>query len=270
MPDSEYYSFFAALIERVYEPLPWTKRPSGRYFHRPTAIVYVLGLLVFVAVPYLWDASKLSILVGTPWRPLPVGMKLYYLVVYSVIIAVGVLVGWCLTVGYVFMGKRIGRKTVRLDVTKKATHLGLEPYSRMIFFAAFMYILTLTISALFVIQQVNIFVLLGYGIMTLMCISGVIVSHYGLYVAIRSSKRTWLAGFRERYSQEIESWFVNGSGETDLVFADGYEKDELHAFGILKGQIEELPNWPFDIRRFEQFIAAVVASNLSILLRSVL
>lgn len=259
--DEAYYAFFGEMLERIYEPLRWSLWPSERRIHRATTLAYAFGVVTFLVIPHLWTPTALSSLTGTDWTNVPTLLRYYFVALYLVVLGVGVLVGWVVSVGVVFMGWRITRFDVRLDVTRKASHLGLEPYSRLLFTAAFAYLLELVVSSLFVVQEANVLLVVGYGIMTLIPIVGVIGGHYGLSRSIKRTKDERLAYYRTEFSNTLQYWF------TGHATWKGTPPGRVETFLAVKDEIEDVPDWPFDTQLVLRLAIAVVASNVSILFR---
>lgn len=259
--DEAYYGFFGEMLERIYEPIRWSLWPSERRIHRATTMAYTFGIVAFLVVPHVLTPIALSSLTGTDWPNLPLLLQCYFLLLYLIVLGVGVLVGWVVSVGVVFMGWRITRFDVRLDVTRKASHLGLEPYSRLIFTAAFAYLLELVVSSVFVVREANVLLLVGYAIMTLIPVVGVFGGHYGLSRMIKRAKDERLSRYRTEFSSALQYWF------TDDATSKGTPPGRVETFLVVKEEVENVPDWPFDTQLVLRLAIAVIGSNASILFR---
>lgn len=262
--DREYYSFMGRFVERLYEPFPWTRTPERRRVHRPTVCAGGCGLLAFLALLVL-APTVLASFVGHEWRGLPLGLQVLYAVSLAIVGVAATYNLWVDVVAGIYLGSRIARFDVRLDVTRIDTHLGLRTYSEFVFWGLVAYLAELTVSGFFVVRQRNLYVLLAYLGLTMLAIVGGAVAHYGLFKAIKSSKEAQLQRLKRRYGPEMETWFGTG-----YVGGHAASEESLRAFLLAKREIERIPDWPFDVNRLAELLVLVVASNLSVAFRLLL
>jgi hypothetical protein len=261
--DERYYGFFADMLERLYAPLPWTSTDRDCFIHPPTALFLVLGFVAFLGVPWALSPTNLSDLVGVAWTELPTAMRAYYVVVYAFVLGVGVLSGWIASVGSVYMGRRIADFSVRLDVTRHRERLGFGDYGGMLLRGALAALLAVTVSALYVSQDANPYLVVGYAFVTLVPVVGLFAASYGVYRAVRRAKTERLDDLRETYDDVLHDWFL-----ADRVHRYA-PADDLDTFLAAKREVERLPEWPVNASGIAQLLAAVVASNLSLVLQLV-
>lgn len=260
--DGIYYSFVGNFVERVYAPIPWAPADRVKGVHPPTAFFFVAGFLAFIGVPHTIDPSNLDALVGVAWTNLPAVMRIYYLVMYAFVLGVGVLSSWIVTVGIVYMGRRIASLPVKLDVTRHVERLGFDEYGGLVLRCSFVTLVAVTVSGFQVSRDANPYLVMGYGFVTLVPVVGLVGTSYGIYRAIKRAKTQQLCTLRETHRDALDDWFLDG--DLDRYAPTGYD---LHAFVTAKREIERLPEWPVNVNGVAQLLAAVVASNLSLLLR---
>lgn len=254
--DERYYDFFRRLVERVYEPFPWSPRPAGTSIHRPTSVAFLGGMAVLLVAAEL--TPVMSTLTRTQWTTLPTPLQGYYLLQFLVPLGAVVLVGWITLVMLVFMGVRVAQLPMRLDVTRSDSYLGLQPYSQFVLRIGYSYLVLLTTTGLFIIQTPRPTLVVVYGSLSIVPIVGVIGGNYGLHRAIVRAKRRRLDHLRESHADELRYWFLGSSDGTTV-------DHDLVSFLQVKREIDALPNWPFDIQRFVELLLLAVVSNLSIL-----
>lgn len=259
--DREYYSFMGRFVERLYEPFPWTRTPKDRRVHRPTVCVGACGLLAFLAL-LVFAPTVLAAFVGHEWRNLPLGLQVLYGVSLAVVGVAATYNLWVDAVAGIYLGGRIARFDLHLDVTRIENHLGLRTYSEFVFRGLVAYLVELTVSGVFVVRQRNSYVLAAYLGLTMLAIVGGAVAHYGLFKAIKSTKEAQLRRLKRRYASEMDAWF--GTGD---IGGHAASEESLREFLLAKREVERIPDWPFDVNRLVELLVLVFASNLSVALR---
>lgn len=255
MDDAAYYGFVARFVERLYHLSFYSPVAPGPHDrdHRPrfwvsVAAMYVLwAVLIATAVPVELPATAL----GT------VFLVVYYLFVIgyaslSLFTAVAFL-----GTAWLFLTFRASQFRIRLNLMAGDTHFGLDPFARFIYHTLLIGFGMVATAGVIGLVTANPLLLLFAVLMTPLLVGWFVGSIYGLHQAIVDTKRARLSRLHEKHAEDIDRVFLESTPEPDLQVVTNSD-----AFISLKNEIENLPNWPTDVRLVIEVLSVTVLSNI--------
>ena len=261
--DEEYYRLMGEFVERLYEPLPYAPRPSGKVIHEPTFIAIGFGIIVFIVIPLGIFSDQMSTIFGIELGASHIALQIYIITLLLMALLVGVVTSWIVFVGAYFMSYRIQQFPITLDITRRRDNLGLAPYAQVVLKALLPYLFVyILVSSLLVIRHLNMTFVVAIFFFSLLPLVGFVGSQYGLHRTIERTKSERLQELRTEFDDELKQWFLTGEPEPP----DTTETD-IAQFVMAKEAIDELPEWPVQISSVAQLVSATVASNIWVLLQ---
>jgi len=158
---------------------------------------------------------------------------------------------------WLFLTFRASQFRIRLNLMAGDTHFGLEPFGRFIFHTLLIGFGMVTTAGLIGLATMNPLLLLFAVLMTPLIVGWFVGSIYGLHRAIVDTKRARLSKLHERHAEDIDRIFLESTPEPNLQVVTNSD-----AFISLKNEIENLPNWPTDVRLLLEVVSVTILSNI--------
>jgi len=258
-----YYEFMWDFIERTTEPLPHVSYEKGRLLHRPSLLLSFFGGTFLVILPVVFYPEQISGVIGFELVGLYKPLQVYLLSLLFVAVIIGTLVSWVIITSTVYLGFRIQKHKVRLDITKTPNNLGFTSYSNMVLISLSAYLIGYLITTVFLFSTPTTWSILVVVIMSILPIAGFVVSQYGIHRSIVKSKEERLRQLRSEFDEDLDIWFSFKEPNPKV----SSNQTDISEFIEAKRAIEEIPNWPINMRSVFKLVSATFASNAWVLVQ---
>lgn len=245
--EDEFYRYFGQMVQRIYDSNPFSQQITKRYVHIPTVLFWIFWylLIIFVLLPSL----HLNLAMYTP-------LWWYSRFVAGIFAVLGAPSLWTFLVALFYLGYHISEHSglkVSTVPTKRIDRVGFKVFG--IFLTK---VVLFTLVNLLVLTMFIVILKPGLPLYLILLFQSIIVIvpfftyQYGLHKIMVRSKYEQLERLESAYENNLSRWFDGRVPNND------YPK-EIEPILVVKREIEDLPEWPTDVKS----VATVLTASLA-------